>query len=414
MTDTEAHADGVEDLDAIVAAADRFIRSQLPSAWVDAVDRGDIDAMFAARSSVEPAEIWKRVAAGGYIVPTWSVEHGGLGLSPRAGAATMRVLGRYRLPSFQSTVGVDLVGPALLKWGTTEQQQRYLRPIASYHEIWCQLFSEPGAGSDLAGLALRATRDGDSWLLNGQKVWTSMGDVADLGLLLARTAPELPKHRGITVFLLPMDFPGVTIRPIRQLTGEAEFSEIFIDDVVIDDSMRLGAENEGWRVATSVLMNERRAVSASGASMPGTVTGRSITALIARHAPLTDWSLRQRLAQAYIEDKVVTLTNQRASDRRRAGQPPGPEGSIGKLLFSEHTQRLQNLAVDLEGCAAQAWPEDDRWLKGTAWSLLRVRSKTIAGGTSEVQRNILGERILGLPKEPEVDRDVAWSQVLRS
>ena len=354
------------------------------------------------------------MAAGGYIVPTWSVEHGGLGLSPRAGAATMRVLGRYRLPSFQSTVGVDLVGPALLKWGTTEQQQRYLRPIASYHEIWCQLFSEPGAGSDLAGLALRATRDGDSWLLNGQKVWTSMGDVADLGLLLARTAPDLPKHRGITVFLLPMDFPGVTIRPIRQLTGEAEFSEIFIDDVVIDDSMRLGAENEGWRVATSVLMNERRAVSASGASMPGTVTGRSITALIARHAPLTDWSLRQRLAQAYIEDKVVTLTNQRASDRRRAGQPPGPEGSIGKLLFSEHTQRLQNLAVDLEGCAAQAWPEDDRWLKGTAWSLLRVRSKTIAGGTSEVQRNILGERILGLPKEPEVDRDVAWSQVLRS
>jgi alkylation response protein AidB-like acyl-CoA dehydrogenase len=414
MTDTGTPADEVEDLDAIVAAADRFIRSQLPSAWVDAVDRGDIDAMFAARSRVQPAEIWKRVATGGYIVPTWAVEHGGLGLSPRAGAATMRVLGRYRLPSFQSTVGVDMVGPALLKWGTTEQQQRYLRPIASYHEIWCQLFSEPGAGSDLAGLALRATRGGDSWLLNGQKVWTSMGDVADLGLLLARTAPELPKHHGITVFLLPMDSPGVTIQPIRQLTGEAEFSEIFIDDVVIDDSMRLGAENEGWRVAMSVLMNERRAVSASGASMPGTVTGRSITALIARHAPLADWSLRQRLAQAFIEDKVITLTNQRAADRRRAGQPPGPEGSIGKLFFSEHTQRLQNLAVDLEGCAAQAWLEDDRWLKGTAWSLLRVRSKTIAGGTSEVQRNILGERILGLPKEPEVDRDVPWSQVLRS
>jgi alkylation response protein AidB-like acyl-CoA dehydrogenase len=414
VTDTWAQSDGVEDLDAIVATADQFIRSQLPADWVDAVDRGDIDALFAARKGVEPADIWTRVAAGGYIVPTWAVEHGGLGLSSTAGAATMRVLSRYRLPSFQSTVGVDMVGPALLKWGTPEQQQRYLPPIAAYLKIWCQLFSETGAGSDLAGLALRATRDGDGWHLNGQKVWTSLGDIADLGLLLARTAPDLPKHRGITAFLLPMNVPGVVIRPIRQLTGEAEFSEVFVDDVVIDDSMRLGPENEGWRVAMSVLMNERRAVSASGASMPSTVTGRSVTALIARHAPLADWTLRQRLAQAFIEDKVVTMTNQRAAARRRAGQPAGPEGSIGKLLFSEHTQRLQNLAADLEGCAAQAWLEGDRWLMGTAWSLLRVRSKTIAGGTSEVQRNILGERILGLPKEAEVDRDIPWSQVLRS
>jgi alkylation response protein AidB-like acyl-CoA dehydrogenase len=161
-------------------------------------------------------------------------------------------------------------------------------------------------------------------------------------------------------------------------------------------------------------MNERQSVSGGGDALPGTVAGRSVAALIQRHAPVTDPVLRQRLVQAYIEDRLVTLTKQRAADRRRSGQPLGPEGSISKLFFSEHTQRLQNLAVDLEGPATQAWSDDDRWVRNTAWSLLRVQSKTIAGGTSEVQRNILGERVLGLPKEPEVDRSIPWSEVRRS
>ncbi len=403
-----------EDVEAIVAAAERHVRSQLPTAWVDAVDRGDIDGLLAARRECDGDEIWARVASGGFVVPTWAKEHGGLGASSKAATAVSRVLSRYKMPSFHNPVGVDMVGPALLRWGTEAQQARYLAPIARYEEIWCQLFSEPGAGSDLAGLATRAVRDGDSWVVNGQKLWTSLGDVASLGLLLARTAPELPKHRGITAYLLPMDLDGITVRPVRQITGDAEFSEVFLDDVVLDDSLRLGPVHEGWRVAISVLMNERRAVSGSGAALPGTVSGRSISALIQRHSPVADPVLRQRLAQAYIEDRLITMTNQRAAARRRSGQPAGAEGSISKLFFSEHTQRLQNLAVDLEGAAAQAWLEDDRWMQGTAYSLLRVRAKTIAGGTSEVQRNILGERILGLPREPEVDRDVPWSQVLRS
>jgi alkylation response protein AidB-like acyl-CoA dehydrogenase len=318
------------------------------------------------------------------------------------------------MPTFRNPVGVDLVGPALMRWGTEEQKTRFLRGIARHEEIWCQLFSEPGAGSDLAGLATRAVRDGDGWLLNGQKVWTSLGDVATFGILLARTDPEAPKHRGISAFILPMATPGVTVRPLRQLTGDAEFCEVFLDDVIIEDSLRLGPVDEGWRVATSVLMNERKAVSGSGAALPGTVTGRSVAALIKRHAPVTDPTMRQRLAQAYIEDRLVSFTNQRAAARRRAGQPPGPEGSVSKLFFSEHTQRVQTLALDLEGLFGQAWPEQDRWLQGTAWSFLRVRSKTIAGGTSEIQRNILGERILGLPKDGEVDRDVPWSRVPRS
>ena len=400
--------------DAVVAAAERYFRAQLPDRWVAAVDGDDLDGLVAARRSVDPDEVWAAIAAGGYLVPSWDIEYGGLGAVPATAAAISRTLGRYRMPTFHNPVGVDLVGPALMRWGSEAQKTRHLMAIARHQEIWCQLFSEPGAGSDLASLATRAVADGDTWVFNGQKVWTSLGDVATFGILLARTDPEAPKHQGITAFLLSMATPGVTVRPLRQLTGDAEFCEVFLDDVSIEDSFRLGPIDEGWRVATSVLMNERKAVSGSGAALPGTVTGRSISALIKRHAPVTDPMMRQRLAQAYIEDRLASLTNQRAAARRRAGQPPGPEGSVSKLFFSEHTQRVQTLALDLEGPFGQAWPPEDRWMQGTAWSFLRVRSKTIAGGTSEIQRNILAERILGLPKEGEVDRDVPWSQVRRS
>ena len=403
-----------EDLDAVVATAERYFRAQLPEHWVAAVDHDDLEGLVAARRSVDADVVWGAIAQGGYLVPSWEIEYGGLGASPAAAAAISRTLGHYRMPTFRNPVGVDLVGPALMRWGSENQKASYLPAIARHREIWCQLFSEPGSGSDLAGLATRAVADGDTWVLNGQKVWTSLGDVATFGILLARTDPEAPKHRGISTFILPMAAEGVMVRPLRQLTGDAEFCEVFLDDVTIDDSLRLGPVDDGWRVATSVLMSERKAVSGSGAALPGTVTGRSISALIKRHAPVDDPMLRQRLAQAYIEDRLVSFTNQRAAARRRTGQTTGPEGSVSKLFFSEHTQRVQTLALDLEGPYGQAWPAGDRWLQGTAWSFLRVRSKTIAGGTSEIQRNILGERILGLPKESEVDRDVPWSQVRRS
>jgi alkylation response protein AidB-like acyl-CoA dehydrogenase len=404
----------VEAVDALVAEAERYVRDQLSTEWVAAVDAEDLEGVWAVRAQADADEIWARLGAGGYVVPSWPEEYGGLGVSPKEGAAIARMLRRYRLPRFNNPVGVDLVGPAILRWGSDEQKERFVPAIAGGREIWCQLFSEPGSGSDLAGLSTRAVRDGDTWSIRGQKVWTSLGDVADFGILLARTNPDVPKHKGITAFLLPMHADGVTVRPLRQLTGDAEFSEVFFDDAAIGDDLRLGPVDDGWRVAISVLMNERSSMAPAGASLPGTVTGRSVAALIERHAPVTDPQLRQRLVQLYIEDRLVGFTNQRAADRRRAGQPPGPEGSVSKLFFSEHTQRLQELAVDFEGPAAQAWPDDDRWLKNTAWSFLRVRSKTIAGGTSEVQRNILGERVLGLPKEPELDREVPWKDVRRS
>jgi alkylation response protein AidB-like acyl-CoA dehydrogenase len=411
VTDARPGDDASE---AVEAGVEAFLREHLPVDWVAAIERDDPDALVAARGQLDLEQWWVQLADAGYVTPTWPVEHGGLGVPARVGGVIARTLGRYKVPRFTNPVGVDLVGPAILQWGTDEQKQRFLRPIARHQEIWCQLFSEPGAGSDLASLGTRAVRDGDAWVVTGQKVWTSLGDLAAFGLLLARTDPDVPKHRGITAFLMPMRQDGVTVRPLRQLTGDAEFTEVFFDGARVDDGMRLGPVNDGWRVTRSVLMNERQAVSGSGASLPGTVTGRSVAALVRRHAPLRDPVLRQRLVQAYIEDRLVSLTNQRAAARRRAGQPPGPEASVTKLFFSEHTQRLQNLVLDLEGTDALAWPDGDRWLANSVWAFLRVRSKTIAGGTSEVQRNILGERVLGLPKEPEPDRALPWSQVRRS
>jgi alkylation response protein AidB-like acyl-CoA dehydrogenase len=410
VTDVSTEAD----LDGVVADVERFLHDELPADWLAAIERDDADALAAARGQLDLGPWWVHLADAGFVTPAWPEQHGGLGAAPRVVGAIAHTLSRFKVPRFTNPVGVDLVGPALLQWGTDEQKERFLRPIARHQEIWCQLFSEPGAGSDLAGLATRATPDGDAWTVTGQKVWTSLGDVASYGLLLARTDPGAPKHRGITVFLMSMHEPGVTVRPLRQLTGDAEFTEVFFDDARVDDSLRLGPVNDGWRVTQSVLMSERQSISGGGAALPGTVTGRSVVGLIRRHAPVSDPMHRQRLAQMYIEDRLVSLTNQRAAARRRAGQRPGPEGSITKLFFSEHTQRVQELAVDLEGTSGQAWPDGDRWLQNTAWSFLRVRSKTIAGGTSEVQRSILGERVLGLPKEPELDRSIPWSEVRRS
>lgn len=399
---------------AAVAEVEAFLRENLPEEWVRAIDEGDPDALARVRGTLDLDDWWIRLADAGYVTPGWPREYGGMDATGPVAAAVAGTLSRFKVPRFTNPIGINLAGPAILRWGTPEQKERLLRPIARHQEIWCQMFSEPGSGSDLAGLSTRAVRDGDLWHVNGQKVWTSYAHVATWGLLLARTNPDVPKHEGITAFLMPVKQPGITVRPLHHITGDAEFNEVFFDDAEVGDEWRLGGVDEGWRVAVSVLMNERQSGSGTGAALPGTVTGRSVESLIRRHAPIHDETLRQRLAQAYIEDRIVFITNQRSAARRRAGQGPGSEGSIMKLFHSEHTQRLHDVASDLEGLYGQAWPEDDRWLKNTAWSFLRVRSKTIAGGTSEIQRNIIGERILDLPKEPDLSRTLAWKDVPRS
>jgi alkylation response protein AidB-like acyl-CoA dehydrogenase len=290
-------------------------------------------------------------------------------------------------------------------------------PMAKHEEIWCQLFSEPGAGSDVAGLATRAVRDGDEWVVNGQKVWTTLAHMAKWGMLVARTDPDQPKHKGLSYFIVDMHSPGVEVRPLKQITGDAEFNEVFFNDVRVPEANRIGPVGEGWAVATTTLMNERVALSGAGSVSDTNVGGGAVDGLIAdarRSGAWNDPVVRDRLLQAVIEGRLIRLTNLRASAARKAGKPAGPEGSITKLFQAEYNQRLQNLAVDLLGNRGMAWSPADEATATTVTGFLRSRANTIEGGTSEIMRNILGERVLGLPKEPAVDRDVAWKDIPRS
>jgi alkylation response protein AidB-like acyl-CoA dehydrogenase len=409
-----------------------WLHENLPAGWIEAVDRGDSSQVGALREQLDYSEWCVRLGEAGYATPTWPAEYGaGLSLTPGQAKAVNDVLSHYRVPRPYNIIGLGMGGPTVMAWGSEEQKQRLLRPLATNEEIWCQLFSEPGAGSDVAGLATRAVRDGDEWVVSGQKVWTTLAHLAKWGMLLARTDPSIPKHRGLTYFVVDMQAPGVTVRPLVQITGDAEFNEVFFDEVRIPDSMRLGPEGDGWRVGITTLMNERVSLSGAGSVGGEAVGGSPVTQLLDRHRGTSDPLDRQRLAQAYIENRLIRLNNQRAGDKRKSGAEAGPEGSITKLMQAEFNQRLQKLAVDLEGVWAGAWEGDglaghqstDRlgWVgnerddhAAIARGFLRSQANTIEGGTSDIMRNILGERVLGLPKEPDVSRDVPWKDVPRS
>ena len=352
---------------------------------------------------------------------------GGLGLSP---SLHQRVVTRLRAaaapaPPARGVIGHGMVAPTLVTHGTDAQQRRYLRPMFTCEDIWCQLFSEPGAGSDVASLATRAERDGEEWTLNGQKVWTTVAHLANLGLLLARTDPDAPKHAGITCFLVDMHAPGVEVRPLHQITGEAEFNEVFFTDVRVPDATRLGTVGEGWRVALTTLMNERVAI---GGNVGQRASGPIAEALrIWRERWEDDASahaavLRDRLVQAWTRHEAARLTNMRALVMRRAGTP-GPEGSVAKLAFAEENKRTYELCVDLLGAEGALYGSDYPKVRPDELTVtspdvrrgfLRARANSIEGGTSEVMRNILGERVLGLPGEPRQDRTLPWKDVPRS
>src|SRR5262249_41868233 len=327
-----------------------WLCENLPPGWMEAVDAGDDEKVAALRGQLDYSEWCVRLGEAGYATPTWPKEYGaGLSLAPGQAKVVNEVLGHYRAPRPFNIIGIGMGGPTVITWGSEELKQRLLRPLATNQEIWCQLFSEPGAGSDVAGLSTRAARDGDEWVVNGQKVWTSLAHLAKWGMLLARTDPDVPKHNGMTYFVVDMQAPGVTVRPLVQITGDAEFNEVFFDDVRIPDSMRLGGEGEGWRVALTTLMNERVSLSGAGSVSGDTIGGSPLSRLIDRHRGITDASARQRLAQAYIESRLIRLNNERAAAKRKSGAEAGPEGSVPKLMAGEVTQRLPKLAVDLQG-----------------------------------------------------------------
>jgi alkylation response protein AidB-like acyl-CoA dehydrogenase len=298
-------------------------------------------------------------------------------------------------------IGIGWAGPTLLVAGTPEQQQRYLPGILDGTEIWCQLFSEPEAGSDLASLRTKAERDGDEYVLNGQKIWTTLAHMARYGILLARTNPDAEAHRGISYFVLDMQSPGITVRTIKQMDYSASFNEVFFDNVRIPAGDLIGEENGGWRLAKVTLGNERVSLSGEGALWGIGPTAHDLLDLVRAHAPLRDPVLRQRLAALYIESEILRLIRLRTVSAKVAGLEPGPEASVRKALADEHGQHVMAAAVELAGTDGMLLDRGPFGAADSSWALgyLYSRALTIGGGTSEVQRNILGERILGLPRD---------------
>ncbi|MFG2681124.1 acyl-CoA dehydrogenase family protein [Streptomyces sp. NPDC048392] len=316
-------------------------------------------------------------------------------------------------------IGLGMAAPTILQYGTDEQKRRLLRPLWTGEEVWCQLFSEPGAGSDLAALGTRAVRDGEDWVVNGQKVWTSSAHLARWAILIARTDPDLPKHRGITYFVCDMTDPGVEVRPLRQVTGEAEFNEVFLTDVRIPDSRRLGETGDGWRVAQTTLNNERVAIGGTPVPREGGMIGK-LAATWRERPGLRTHDLHQRLLGLWVEAEVARLTGVRLRQQLVAGQP-GPEGAGMKLNFARLNQEISGLEVELlgeEGLLYDDWtlrrPEMvDFTGRDAGYRYLRSKGNSIEGGTSEVLLNIVAERVLGLPAEPRTDKDVAWKDLAR-
>lgn len=358
--------------------------------------------------------------------------HGGLDLTPNLQAIVNDEI-RKNADTFYNDlelnpIGIGMGGPVVLTYASEEWKKRLLRPMFTGEEIWCQLFSEPSAGSDVAGLSSRAIRDGDEWVVNGQKVWTTLAHISKWGMLVTRTDPDVPKHKGLSYFLLDMESPGVEVRPLYQITGEAEFNEIFLTDVRIPTDRMLGDEGNGWQVAITTLMNERSALGGgSGHRRAGpTATLQKLwnERDKASGSAAADAIMRDRVTQIHIEAELLRITGLRAKAAMKAGANPGPEGSVGKLAQSEIYKRTWETCLDVMGKDSLLFEEgyelrrpgtESRDAEQLAkYQFLRSRANSIEGGTSEVMRNILGERVLGLPGEPRVDKAVAWKDIPRS
>ena len=403
--------------DAVREEVVAWLRANLPAEWIEGIENNDPTKLAEGRKQVDYNEWCEKLGKAGYATPSWPKEYGGGGFDPDGVRAVNETLGKYKVPRSFNVIGIGMGGPTVMQWGSEEMKRQLLPPMAQHKEIWCQLFSEPSAGSDVATLGTRAVRDGDEWVINGQKVWTTMAHMAKWGMLVARTDPDAPKHKGLTYFIIDMHSPGVEVRPLKQITGDAEFNEVFFTDARVPDSMRVSDVGNGWAVATETLMNERVALSGEGSVGGGNTGGGPIDELIRQAKKNGQWEdavLRNKLVQLYIEGRANKITNLRAAVARAGGKRPGPEGSITKLFQAEYNKRLQSTAMEMLGASATAWrPGEDAAVGASVRGFLRSRANTIEGGTSEIMRNILGERVLGLPKEPASDRDIPWSQIPR-
>lgn len=402
-----------------------WVSEAIPTAWRKAAEADGPSAVRSVRTPDEYRVWYPTLAAAGLVVPQWNPEYGGLGWDRPLARAAERILARYHLPRL-NPLGLNLAAPALFSHGSEDQRLRFLPPIVRNEQVWCQLFSEPGAGSDLASLATRAVRDGDGWRITGQKVWTTWAHLADMAVLLARTDPEVAKRNGITYFLIDLHQPGVEVKPLRHIGGEVDFNEVFLDGAFVPDDQRVGEVNAGWAVARATLSGERQMVSGSGSGGVDRIGGSSTRRLVrlAREREKLgvaggwdDPYIRGHLVRLWSEEQIRAWTNDRVRAGLRAGSPPGPESSIGKVHGSELNQRIQMLAAQMLGPAGTAWDGEpgtySESMPAEVRGMLRSRANTIEGGTTEVNKNILAERVLGMPKEPDPWDGRPWKEVPR-
>lgn len=413
----------------------------------DAV-RGEVRAWLDGNWSPDLTlrEWWGRLAEAGWAFPTWPEGYGGRGLPARAARVVAEELTRVGAVGPPAGLGQIMGAPVVLDFGTQQQRDAWVLPLAAGLESWCQLFSEPGAGSDLASLQTRAVRDGDVWILNGQKVWTSGARTADRGMLVSRTDVDAPKHKGITYFIVDMDQPGIEVRPLRQMNGGAAFNEVFFTDAVVPHDRVVADVHGGWMVAVATLAYERQGLSGRGgggiaAGLPGERNGRldrtvgdliegarrqgeeeaavarttrtpgAMVRLAQERRRASDPVLRQRLAAMHASSEAQRVSGERARAAVQQGKQPGPEVSTAKLAMSELGRRARDLSMELLGPTGMLTGDDAPHGGAFQQMALSVQAASIAGGTDEVQRNIVGERVLGLPKEPQVDRDVPFRKL---
>ena len=403
-----------DDHDTIRAATHAWVTANVPEAW-RAASAGGRAAIRAVRPRSDYEAWYPTFADSGMAVATWPVAYGGLDLTVEQAKAIEDVIGPLNLGRL-NPLGLHNAAPPLFAFGTEEQRLRFLPPIVRNEERWCQLFSEPGAGSDLASLSMKAELDGDEWVLSGQKVWSTWAHHSEFAICLARTDPDAPKRRGISYFLIDLRAPGVDVRELRHMGGEVDFNEVWLDEVRVPAFNLVGQVHDGWRVAGATLAGERQMVAGSGSGGVDRIGGSGADRLLATYRELSiDHPVtRDHLMRLHAEEHIRQSTNARVRATVKTGGTPGPAASIGKVHQGRLNQQLQLAACELSGMEAIAWEGD--WLDDMPYAtkgMIRSRANTIEGGTTEVNKNVLGEKVLGLPREPDPYRSVAWKETPR-
>jgi alkylation response protein AidB-like acyl-CoA dehydrogenase len=390
----------------IVANAPREFEAELTKSSLGRIKLKSADI-------VEVAKAWqKKKSEGGWVCLNWPREYGGRGASPVERVIWQQEEGVYFKLTSPFQIGEGMCGPTMMAYGSEADKRRYLPKIASGEEIWCQLFSEPAGGSDVAGLRTRAERDGDHWIINGQKIWTSGAHYSDYGILITRTDPNVPKHKGLTMFYIDMKSPGVEVKPIKQANGMQEFNEVFFTDLRIPDSQRLGAVGDGWNVSLTTLMNERMTIGARLATGFSEIFEFCSNLMTEDGLAIDDRATRSKLANWAVKNSGLKYTSYRAVSALSKGERPGPENSIGKLVAGSMLQDIAMYAMDLQGAAGMLNDPETAEAAGQFQAMLMSSPSTrIAGGTDEILRNIIAERVLGLPGDIRVDKDVPFNKI---